>query len=74
MANIFGRTELLEIPFVKTFTYNRFEMIFDRDTAMAADANSSDQEREGPRRVVPADIQGHHGAKATHRVRRFQRR
>jgi len=41
---------------------------------MAADANSSDQEREGSRRVVPAHVQGHHGTETTHRVGRLQRR
>lgn len=41
---------------------------------MAADANSSDQEREGSRGVVPAHVQGHHGTEATHRVGGLQRR
>lgn len=49
-------------------------MLFDRDTVMAADANSSDQERKGSRCAIPADVQGYHGAKATHRVGGFQRR
>lgn len=49
-------------------------MIFVRDAAMAADANSTDQEREGSRRVVPAYVQGHHGAQAADRVGGFQRR
>jgi len=49
-------------------------MIFVRDTAMAADANSTNQEREGSRRVVPAHVQGHHGTEATHRVGGLQRR
>lgn len=55
-------------------TYNRFEIIFVRDPVMAADADSSHQEREGSRRAVPAHVQGHHGAEATHRVGRLQRR
>lgn len=41
---------------------------------MAADADSTDQEREGPGRVVPAHVQGHHGAEAAHRVGGFKRR
>jgi len=49
-------------------------MIFVRDTVMAADANSSDKEREGSRRVVPAHVQGHHGTETAHRIRGLQRR
>jgi len=41
---------------------------------MAADANSSDQEREGSRRVVPADVQGHHGTETAYRIGGLQRR
>lgn len=51
-----------------------FEMIFVRDSVMATDANSSDQERARSCRVIPAHVQRHHGAQATHRVGGFQRR
>lgn len=41
---------------------------------MAAASDSPHQERARPRRLVPADIPGHHGAQATHRDRRRERR
>lgn len=41
---------------------------------MAASSDSPHQERARPRRLVPADFPGHHGAQAADRDRRRERR
>lgn len=41
---------------------------------MAAASDISNQKREGPRRPVPAHLQGHYRLETTHRNRRRERR
>lgn len=45
-----------------------------RDSTMAASSDSPHQERARPRRLVPVDLPGHHGAQTTDRDRRRKRR
>ena len=41
---------------------------------MAAAPDSTYKERARPGRLVPADLQGHHGSETANRIRRQQRR